>query len=101
MAKKNPEVTPLSKIKNMVRQCWLRSRERASALKRDKYTCCDCHRKQSKAKGKEFKVQVHHINGIDWDGICQHIRENVLQTPDKYITLCEECHDKKHGDKNG
>lgn len=96
MAKKNPEVTPLSKIKNAIRQVWLRSRERGTAIKRDKYTCQDCKKKQTTRKGEEFKVQVHHIEEISWDDICLVIREKVLQTPDKYVTLCETCHDRRH-----
>ena len=97
MAKKNPEVTPLSQIKNAIRQVWLRSRERSSAIKRDKYTCQECGAKQSKAKGKEIQVCVHHKEEIDWGDIVIFIREKVLQTPDKLVTLCNNCHDKIHG----
>lgn len=85
--------TPRSRIKNTLRQLWLRSRERAAALKRDNYTCRTCNRKQSKAKGREFKVEVHHVEGIDWDGIVDLIIGRVLQTTDKLETQCKECHD--------
>lgn len=93
---KKLEFTPNSKIKNVLRMLWLRSRERAKAIKRDQYTCQACGRKQSKASGREFKVEVDHIHGIDWDGLCDLIHERLLQTSDDLITLCKECHDKKH-----
>lgn len=52
--------TPRSMIRQAIRQLWLRSRERAFAIKKDKYTCQHCQRKQSKAKEKKFKVIIHH-----------------------------------------
>ncbi len=52
--------TKKSQIRAALRLLWLRSKERAEALKRDKYTCQKCNRKQSKKIGFEFKVQVHH-----------------------------------------
>ena len=91
--------TPNRRIRSALRQLWLRSRERAEAIKRDKYTCQICARKQSKAKGKEFKVTVHHKDGIDWTGLCDLIRERLLQTPDKLVTLCEEHHEDYNGAK--
>ncbi len=93
MAKKKP-ITPLSKIKSALRLVFLRSRERAKVLKDHKYTCQCCGTKQSKAKGKEVYVEVHHVGGIDWEGICNTIRERLLATP--MITLCSNCHDKEH-----
>lgn len=94
--KKNPYVTPVSRITAALRQVWLRSRERAAALKRDKYTCQCCGRKQTKRKGEEFIVHVHHRDGIDWGEITKIIRERVLQTPDALVTLCKECHEIEH-----
>ena len=85
--------TPKTIIVRMLRQLWLRSRERAQALKRDGYTCTQCHRKQTKKKGEEFKVQVHHLNGIEWDNMIEQIRMDLLVNPDKLQTLCKECHD--------
>lgn len=79
----------------MLRQIFLRSAERAEALKRDKYTCCDCGIKASKKKGHEVKVQVHHKEGIDvWDEIIELIYEQLLCDPDKLETLCVDCHNK-------
>ena len=95
LAIKKPE-TPKTTVRNALRQIWLKSRERAAALKRDNYTCQSCMRKQTLAKGKEFKVHVHHKDNINWDGLVDLIKERLLQTPDRLTTLCKECHDKEH-----
>ena len=84
--------TPNSRINSCIRQLWLRSRERAAALKRDNYTCQECGVKQSTAKGKKQKVEVHHLEGIPWDLIHRILRKYVLVNPDKLETLCPECH---------
>jgi 5-methylcytosine-specific restriction endonuclease McrA len=97
--KKLPVTTPRSVIKHALRLLWLRSRERLAALKRDDYTCQGCHKKQSKAKGKEFAVEVHHIRQeIDWDGICEYLYRNLLVDHSKLTTLCRECHLQEHAD---
>ena len=93
--KKKPN-TPRSRVKGALRRLWLYSRERDAAIKRDGYTCQNCHRKQSKAKGKEFKVEVHHRAGIDWDGVVDIIIDRVLKHPDELETLCKQCHEKIH-----
>lgn len=90
---KRRPITPNSQIKNVLRKMWLQSRERAAALKRDLYTCQLCGVKQSKAKGKEVILNVHHKDGIDWDGIFDLIRSRLLQDQSKLITLCKKCHD--------
>lgn len=96
MGKKLPN-TPRSKIRAILRQLWLRSRERAAALKRDGYTCQVCHRKQSKAKGKEVRVHVHHKNGItNWDKLIDMVYETLLCDPKHLETLCEDCHKEEH-----
>ena len=92
---KRLEYTPDSRIRSALRQLWLRSRERASALKRDKYSCVICGGKQSRKKGEEFYVCVDHIDGIDWTGLIDLIRTRLLQTPDRLQTLCEEHHKEK------
>lgn len=90
-------ITPRSKIRATLRQLWLRSRERAVAIKRDGYTCQRCGRKQSVAKGREFKVQVHHLNNIaNWETIIDSIYDNLLCDPKYLVTMCKECHDKEH-----
>jgi 5-methylcytosine-specific restriction endonuclease McrA len=97
--KKNISKTPRSKIQSALRQLWLRSRERAAALKRDKYCCQICGVKQSKKKGFEQKVEVHHTAGrVDWDALIQLIYERLLVDPAGLETLCPDCHDKKHLD---
>lgn len=79
-----------------LRQIWLRSKERANRLKYDSYTCQNCHKKASKAKGNEFKVQVHHKHGVlNWDAIIEALNENLLCDIDKLETLCKECHKEK------
>jgi predicted HNH restriction endonuclease len=88
--------TPRSKVRAAIRQLWLRSRERAAALKRDGYTCQTCFNKQSKSKGREFKVQVHHLDGIEWENIIDYIFRHVLVDPEKLKTICEDCHKKEH-----
>ena len=88
--------TPRGRIRAALRKLWLRSRERAAALKRDGYTCQSCGRKQSTAKGKEFKVQVHHKRGVaNWDILIDSVYANLLCDPKHLITLCKDCHDKE------
>lgn len=98
MGKRKPN-TPLSQVRQALRQIWLRSRERAAALKRDNYTCQTCNRKQTMAKGREFKVQVHHKDGIDWNGVTELVAERLLPDPDRLETICKECHEKLHGEE--
>lgn len=93
--------TPRSRIKNVLRQLWLRSRERAAAMKREHYTCQGCGLKQSKAKGREVEVQAHHADGIDWDGIVDVIAERVLQEPSRLVVLCKACHEGRHTETHG
>ena len=87
--------TPNSQIRSSLRQLFLRSRERASALKRDQYMCQKCGGKQSKAKGKEFKVEVHHKENIcNWPALFEAVREYLLCDPELMETLCPSCHKK-------
>lgn len=98
MTKKHPRrkpVTPSSQIRAALRQLWLRSRERGEAVKRQHNTC-RCGRKGSVAQGREVKIEVHHIKGIRWDNLIQLIRDQLLQTPDDYICLCDKCHKEQH-----
>jgi predicted HNH restriction endonuclease len=96
MGKRQPN-TPRSKIRAAIRQLWLRSRERAAALKRTGYCCERCEVKQSKAKGREVKVEVHHKDLIlGWEEIIDLIAEHILCHPDKLEVLCVDCHDKEH-----
>lgn len=92
MGKRLP-YTPKSRIRAALRNLWLRSRERAAALKRDNYTCQKCGAKQSKAKGKEVFVEVHHKTYIlNWEKIDEAIRTYLLCDPLHLVTLCKDCH---------
>jgi hypothetical protein len=74
----------------------MQSRERNYALKLADRRCAECGIKASKAKGREVDVEVHHTNGIDWDGVVDMIISRVLQEPEDYTILCKECHKKHH-----
>ena len=92
--------TKNSKITQALRQLWLRSKERSTALKRAKYCCENCGVKQSKAKGKEIKVEVHHRDmRINWHDIADIIREKLLPSPDRLQVLCKSCHSEVHKDE--
>ncbi len=88
--------TPRGRIRSCIRQMWLRSRERAAALKSTKYCCSECDIKQSTAKGKEVKVQVHHDPAIGdkWEYIIDYIIEHILES--NQYPLCRSCHKKIH-----
>lgn len=86
--------TPRSRIKNALRQVFLRSRERAAALKATGHTCARCGIKASEAKGRVVKLHVHHVNGIDWDGVVDLIITRLLAVP--MIPLCVPCHKEAH-----
>ena len=84
--------TPRSQVRSALRQLWLRSRERQAALKRDHYACQDCGAKQSKAKGRVVKVEVDHLEGIEWNRILDYIYRHLLVSPKKLETVCVLCH---------
>ena len=101
MSKRKP-TTPHSQAKSALRQLWLRSRERAAAIKRDKYTCQDCGAKQSRAKGREVYVEVDHLEGVSWERILEYIYRHLLVDPSKLETVCKGCHKKRTEErKNG
>jgi|WetSurMetagenome_2_1015567.scaffolds.fasta_scaffold688537_1 5-methylcytosine-specific restriction endonuclease McrA len=98
MGKRLP-TTPRGQVKQILGRLWLRSRERAAALKRDHYTCQECGRKQSVAKGREVAVQVHHLHpggtGMEMERLVGYVYEHMLCSPDHLTTLCKECHEKE------
>jgi hypothetical protein len=98
VSKKNTRKTPRSKVKQALRQLWMWSRERATALKENNYTC-SCGKKQSKAKGKEIKIEVHHKNGIDWEELIDLVYARLLQTPEDYEIMCVDCHREYHEER--
>ncbi len=94
MGRKLPN-TPRSKIRGAVKQLWMRSRERAAALKATGYCCTECGVKQSKAKGREVKVQVHHDPPIaaKIEKVIDLIAD-LLASPQ--FPLCVPHHSEKH-----
>ena len=94
-AKSKKSITPRSRIRAALRQCWLRGRERAAAIQRDKYTCQICGVKQ-RMENKEYvvKVQVHHKKGIlDWNKLINAVLASGLFTgPENLTTVCKKCH---------
>jgi len=93
VGKKTPW-TPRSQVRSALRRLWLRSRERASAIKRDNYTCRCCGAKQSRAKGREVYVEVHHVGGIEWEKLINEVYRVLLVDPANLETLCKSCHSK-------
>jgi 5-methylcytosine-specific restriction endonuclease McrA len=93
--------TPKSRVKSALRGVWLRSRERARALKRENYCCESCGKKQSRAKGREVKIQVHHKDGIlNWDEIMNAVYKHLLCPAENLEVLCVDCHAEKEKSKN-
>jgi predicted HNH restriction endonuclease len=96
MGKRLPH-TPNSKIRAALRQLWLRSRERNAAIKRTGNRCQMCGIKATLAKGREVKLEVHHVEGVlNWEELFAAVRRHLLVHPDKQMPLCKSCHDKQH-----
>jgi len=89
-------ITPNSLITSMLRRLWLFSRERRERLRMDDSTCFTCKRKASVAKGKECKIEIHHIDHCQMDRIIAVIREELLIPSDGLMTLCKDCHRVEH-----
>ena len=88
--------TTASTIKSALGRLWLRSRERAAAVKREGNSCQCCGAKGSKAKGRTVTIEVHHLEGGEWDKIIAHIRRQLLVDPSKLAVLCSDCHKNLH-----
>lgn len=87
--------TSRSQIVHGLRLMWLKSRERAEAMKRTGYCCEICGVKQSMAKDHPQKIVVHHKNGIkDWDMIIDTIKNELFCPSEDLQVLCPVCHDK-------
>lgn len=89
--KKKP-ITTNTMIRSALRLLFLRSRERAKTLKDANYSCQKCGVKQTKKKGQEVFVEVHHLEPVNWDGLFEEIRRRLLHPPKKMIVLCKACH---------
>ena len=88
-----PPITPHYHIERALRLMWMKSRERAWALKRDSYACVKCGKKKSEKRGYEQKIEVHHKKGdINWEAMIKEIRKELLCNPDELECLCPECH---------
>lgn len=89
--------TPRSSVRSALRQLWLRSRERAACLKNASNCCEVCGIKQSVAKGKEVKLEVHHNYGVpNWDHIIDTVFKHLLCDPKHLTALCKKCHEEEH-----
>jgi hypothetical protein len=95
MGKKLPH-TPQSQIKSTLRSLFLRSREHSAVLKRSGNCCESCGKKKSVAKGKEVKLEVHHLETLAWPQLIAHIRRHLLCEPSKMMALCTTCHKEAH-----
>ena len=96
MPKKNTRQTPDGVIRNALRRLWMMSRERSCALRRESYCCEHCGVKNSRAKGKEVRVIVHHKKLIDWKLVFAVLRDELIPDPDELICLCDDCHKAEH-----
>ena len=93
LAKKNPTRTTNSQIRSALRRLFLRSRERSSRIKADKYTCQRCGVKQSRRKDHIVQVEVHHLQGVqNWAALIDAVRQHLLCDPSQLETLCVDCH---------
>ena len=95
MSKKLP-YTPNSRIRQALRLLWMRSRERGEALRNTGYTCSVCGVKQTAAKGREVKLDVHHLDGCLWEQAIEAVRKCILHPPERLCPLCKDCHGKMH-----
>ena len=96
-AKRTRLTTPRSRVRSAIRRLWMMSVERSRALKAAGYCCEKCGKKQSKAKGKEQKVEVHHRDQINsWEHVIDVIFFEILCSPEHLEVLCHDCHAKEH-----
>ena len=102
MPKERPRRTPDAPLRSWLRRIWMKCNEKAYANKREGYCCERCNVKQSRAKGREVYIEVHHKNkegNIQWDDIIDLIYERVLVHPDNLEILCKACHHEEHHGK--
>lgn len=88
--------TPRSRVRAMLSQIFLRSRERAAAVKRESGCCQRCKAKgrpKATRNGPQVSLQVHHLDGGGIDEIMDLIFTRLLCSPDRLKVLCAPCHD--------
>lgn len=85
-------------FRSALRRLWLRSPERAISLKKAGYCCQICGAKQSKAKGREVKIEVHHTRPVDLDACWEEAQKQMFVPPEELVPLCKACHKKHHED---
>ena len=76
------------------RAAWKRARE--EALRRDRYMCQDCMARFRAGYGirPHRATMVHHIEPIEE-------RPDLALRLDNLVSLCDECHNKRHPEKAG
>ena len=95
--KPRPIRTPHSRIRSALRALWLWSNERNAAVKREANTCQCCGKKGSAAKGREVKIEVHHLDGVvNWQHLIEEIQRHLLCDPASLAVLCTDCHKQVH-----
>ena len=96
MPKERPRRTPDAPLRSWLRRIWMKCNEKAYANKREGYCCEHCGAKNSRAKGKEVRVIIHHKKLINWDKIFRVLRRELLVSPDQLTALCDDCHKAEH-----
>jgi len=94
--KRKAKATTPGVFRSALRRLWLRSPERAEALKRTGYCCERCGVKQSKAKGHEVKIEVHHPKGVNLDKAWEESQKEMFVPADELEPLCVSCHKQHH-----
>lgn len=87
-----PDYTDGRIIVSLLRQLFLKSRERSLVMKRAQHKCEICG-----VSDKDTKFQCHHKSKeINWEKIIGVIREELLCPSDELTYICNECHMKIH-----
>jgi len=97
MPKKQHKRTPDTMLRSWLRRwVWSKCCEKSYTNRREGYCCEHCGVKNSRAKGKEVRVIVHHQKLINWDKIFKVLRRELLVSPNQLTCLCDECHKAEH-----
>jgi len=98
--------TTKARVRSILRgQVWMKSPERSEALKRSGYCCERCGKKLSRAKSRDpettvDKLDVHHIDGIDWGDLSQEVIDRILPDPSRLMPVCKPCHTAIHKEED-